>query len=163
MTRPKPPTLTQAKRAALTMHTQIVKHRHTECEAKGTLRGTCSNGPLQCAHIVPRTNTATAAEPLNGWALCASHHLYGVDLDQSKWAQLVDATIGFDVVLEMRRRCDHTLEHGLTLDGNPVTPLMWWRDQVLYLDDYANTYGITTVAPPKYIQKWINQTKETTK
>lgn len=85
------------------------------CVGLGVLPGSCE-GPLQAAHIVRRTRSATATDLNNGRLLCLRHHTL-VDDDPTAMLDLVGEA-------ELRRLHDKA-RAGTRASG--MTPTMFWR------------------------------------
>lgn len=146
----KAPTRKQAKAAALQLHSLIVRANGNGCAAAGVLPGECGPG-RQCAHIIPkRQNSWVATDPDNGWVLCPGHHRM-VDADPVRWLRLVRATIGVEWVLLMQDACD------VAREGRGVSPLMWWRREVLDLLWVAGDYGADISQIPLHVRQWAIQ------
>jgi hypothetical protein len=149
-------TLKQAKQASLILHSVLVRFWGSSCQAVGVLPYECA-GPLQCAHIVPkRANTASAVDPLNGWALCAGHHLQ-VDSNPARWLAMVDHTGVSTLVHDWMNQVDDANENGLLVDGDRVTPLRWWRRQAAVLWWRCVSEGAGHGRCPKYVATHVGE------
>lgn len=60
---------------------------------------------MECAHIIRRWRAAVRTDERNAWALCAGCHRT-VDNDARAFALLVEATIGWELHDELKRRAD---------------------------------------------------------
>lgn len=159
MTAAKAPTLKQAKKAALQIHSLIVRHNGNGCAAEGVLPGVCGDG-RQCAHILPKARHSYVATDIdNGWVLCNGHHRM-VDTDPARWLQLVEQTVGVGSVRLMRMDSDGLREH------MAMSPLRWWRIELARLHAYATRWGVDLSTVPAYVKAWARQqqhdNKETT-
>ena len=149
--------LKQAKAASLMLHSVLVRFWGGTCQAAGVLPYECA-GPLQCAHIVPkRANTASAVDPLNGWALCAGHHLQ-VDTNPARWLAMVDRTGVHSLVHAWMDQVDDANANGLLVDGERVTALRWWRHQTAVLWWRCVTEGAGHGRCPKYVAQHVGPT-----
>lgn len=161
MSKPKAPTLKQAKAATTKLHSMIVRARNPHCEAVGVLPGECG-GPLQHAHIVPKErNTQVAADPCNGLTLCAGHHI-AIDTQPVYWLRMVQATVGVAIVFEWQRDADRAHREGLWVGGfgtgRPyveVSPLKFWRHHLRMLAAVAEASRMSLDPLPNYIIDWL--------
>ena len=147
--KPKAPTLKQAKAACLQIHSLIVRTQgNFECEAKGIIPGPC-DPVMHCAHIIPkRRNTHISTELSNGWCLCASHHRL-VDLNPAQWHRLV-YTQSIHNRVERLQQTQERLKVEETR-----SPMMRYRSRLPELVNVARARGVDLSPVPRHILKWV--------
>lgn len=142
------PTQKQAKQAALKIHARIVVHDlGPGCQAAETrvVDTPCTNdGARQCAHIISRRYDATSTHIPNGWSLCPGHHRQ-IDTNPLLWATLVHATVGFDTVRYWKQR---------VIVGSR---LAWWRQRLSVMVAYADIAGVDLDGLPVRPIQWARQ------
>lgn len=152
----KAPTLKQAKKACLQLHSLIVRANNDGCQANGILPHECV-GHMQCAHIIPKKGNAFASlHEWNGWSLCQAHHRY---IDNSanigRWLHLVNKTCGTELINYLLRIHDKRLE-----DHGPGSRLKWYRSELVRLAWACDSYGIPIRPLPLHIKVWLESQPE---
>lgn len=153
---PKPPTLKQAKTACLQIHSLIVRHRaHHLCQAVGVIPGGCE-GPLQCAHIIPkRRNTHVNLEVGNGWCLCSKHHIL-VDQNPAQWLRMVmSRSQGVDVALALQRLQEQRKGEAMSVSEGGISAMMRYRTELVDLIGFAQVTDVPLAPVPKHILRWV--------